>query len=62
MVKIASCLATLLSVANAWKQKGVYFEKNFNWAAMEDDIIAAMQSVKKRPKMVLFSKTNSLRK
>jgi len=44
MVKIASCLATLLSVANAWKQKGIYFEKNFNWAAMEDDIIAAMDS------------------
>jgi len=45
MIKLTiSALLFLSSFCRAWKQQGIYFEKNFNWAAMEDDIIAAMDS------------------
>lgn len=43
-MKLSLALICLTTFCTAWKQQGVYFEKNFNWATMEDDIIAAMDS------------------
>lgn len=43
-MKLLGNLALLVTAAQAWKQRGIYFEKNFNWAAMEDDLIAAMDA------------------
>ena len=43
-MRIISYLASFFSINYAYKQQGVYFEKNFNWAAMEDDIVSAMDS------------------
>merc|ERR1711879_147756 len=42
--KLLGNLAVLVAGAQAWKTRGIYFEKNFNWAAMDGDLIAAMDA------------------
>merc|ERR1711981_1178190 len=43
-MKTLSALTFLAASSHAWNQEGIYFEKNFNWAAMDDDLISAVDA------------------